>query len=166
MAILFIIRWSFVRGNCSPVTGKFHHKDQWRRALMFSLICAWTTVWINNTVAGDLRRYRAHDDVTVMCMTVSLNLNSSKTPPCPSSMCNLGQCWPAYKTVWVALAQVLQDVFCEFKVWSMLHLQVSCCMLSDQCYYEISLSSDLSTLESYSFICYSQLPTLIALHFI
>ena len=48
-------------GN-SPVPVNSPHKGQWRGALMFSLIC----VWVNNGEAGDLRRYRAHYDVTVM----------------------------------------------------------------------------------------------------
>ena len=34
--------------------------------LMFSLICAWINCWVNNGEAGDLRRHRAHYDVTVM----------------------------------------------------------------------------------------------------
>ena len=42
------------------------HKDQWRGALTFSLICTWINAWVNNRVAGDLRRYRAHYDVTLM----------------------------------------------------------------------------------------------------
>ena len=42
-------------GN-SPVTGEFPHKGQWRGALMFSLIFAWTNGWVNNRDAGDLRR--------------------------------------------------------------------------------------------------------------
>ena len=42
------------------------HTDQWRGALMFSLICAWTNGWVNNQGAGDMRRHRAHYDVTVM----------------------------------------------------------------------------------------------------
>ena len=33
---------------------------------MFSLICAWINVWLNNRVASDLRRHRAHYDVHVM----------------------------------------------------------------------------------------------------
>ena len=32
----------------------------------FSLICVWINGWVNNCKAGDLRRYRAHYDVTVM----------------------------------------------------------------------------------------------------
>ena len=52
-------------GN-SPVTVEFPSKGQWRRGLMFSLICAWTNGWANNRDAGDLRRHRAHYDVTVM----------------------------------------------------------------------------------------------------
>ena len=32
------------------------HKGQWRRAMIFSLICAWTSDWVNSRDAGDLRR--------------------------------------------------------------------------------------------------------------
>ena len=57
--------WSFVRGiHRSPVNSP--HKGQLRGALMFSLICAWINGWVNNRGAGDLRRHRAHHDVTVM----------------------------------------------------------------------------------------------------
>ena len=42
------------------------HKGQWRRALMFSLICAWINGWVNNREAGDLRRQCAQYDVTIM----------------------------------------------------------------------------------------------------
>ena len=54
-----------VRGiHRSPVN--FPHKGQWHGALMFSLICARINGWVNNGEAGDLRRHRAHYDVTVM----------------------------------------------------------------------------------------------------
>ena len=57
--------WPLVRGiHRSPVT--FPHKDQWRGALMFSLICVWINGWVNNREAGDFRRYRAHYVVIVM----------------------------------------------------------------------------------------------------
>ena len=57
--------WPFVRRiNRSPVNSP--HKGQWRGALMFSLICVWINGWVNNREAGDLRRYHAHYDVTVM----------------------------------------------------------------------------------------------------
>ena len=46
-------------------------KDQWRGALMFSLICTWINGWVNNLEAGDLRRHRSHYDVTVMNTTFS-----------------------------------------------------------------------------------------------
>ena len=42
------------------------HKGQWRRALMFSLICVWITGSVNDREDGDLRRHRAHSDVSVM----------------------------------------------------------------------------------------------------
>ena len=57
--------WPFVRGiNRSPVNSP--RKGQWRGALMFSLICVWIKVEVNNREAGDLRPYRAHYDVTIM----------------------------------------------------------------------------------------------------
>ena len=56
--------WPFVREiHWSPVNSP--HKGQWRGALMFSLICVWINGWVNSVEAGDLRRYRAHYDVTV-----------------------------------------------------------------------------------------------------
>ena len=51
----------------SPVNSP--HKGQWRRALIFFLVCAWINGWANNCKAGDLRRHRANYDVTVVkCM--------------------------------------------------------------------------------------------------
>ena len=41
-------------------------KDQWHGAFRVYFICAWTSAWANNRDAGDLRRHRAHFDVTVM----------------------------------------------------------------------------------------------------
>ena len=59
--------WPFVRGiHRSPVTSP--HKGQWRGALMYSLIRAWTNAWVNNSEAGDLRRHRTHFHVIVMCV--------------------------------------------------------------------------------------------------
>ena len=58
----FLRFWPFVWGiHRSPVNSP--HKGQWRRAWMFSLICAWINGWVNNIEAGDLRRHRAHCDV-------------------------------------------------------------------------------------------------------
>ena len=45
------------------------HKGQCREALKFSLICTWINGWVNSREAGDLIRYRAHYDVTVMSLT-------------------------------------------------------------------------------------------------
>ena len=57
-----VIKWKhFPR---SPVNSP--HKGQWRGALVFSLICTRINGWVNNVEAGDLRRHRAHYDVTVM----------------------------------------------------------------------------------------------------
>ena len=63
--------WPFVRGiHLSPANCP--HKGQWRGALMFSLICVWINDSVNNCGAGDLRRYRAHYDVIVMCLSTTL----------------------------------------------------------------------------------------------
>ena len=58
-----------VRGiHRSPVNSP--HKGQWRGALMFSLICAWIKGWVNIREAGNLIRYHAHYDVTVMMLRI------------------------------------------------------------------------------------------------
>ena len=41
--------WPFVRGIHRPPVNKV----QWRRALMFSLICAWMSGWVNTRDADD-----------------------------------------------------------------------------------------------------------------
>ena len=64
--------WSLVRGiHRSPMNSQ--HKGQWRGALVF-FICAWINDWVNNREAGDLRRHRAHYDVTVMTLPVLANI--------------------------------------------------------------------------------------------
>ena len=55
------------------------HKCQWRGALMFSLICAWTNGCANNRDAGDLRKPRAHYDATVMLSTSGVCVCESQT---------------------------------------------------------------------------------------
>ena len=60
--------WPFVRWiHRWPMNSP--HKGQWGGALVFSLICVWINGWINNRVAGDLRRYLAHYDVIIMILT-------------------------------------------------------------------------------------------------
>ena len=77
--------WPFARGiHRSPVNSP--HKGQWRGALMFSLICTRMNGWVNTREAGDLRRSRAHYDVTVMHVgpdwlchhTLCLHINQNK----------------------------------------------------------------------------------------
>ena len=56
-------------GN-SPVTGEFPAQRPVTRNfdVFFDLICAQINGWVNNGQAGDLRRHRAHYDVTVMLL--------------------------------------------------------------------------------------------------
>ena len=42
------------------------NKGQWRRTLLFSLICVWTNGWANHRDTSNLRCHRAHYDVIVM----------------------------------------------------------------------------------------------------
>ena len=83
-----VIKWkhvtslAFVRGihwwlraiHRSPVNSPY--TDQWRGALMFSLICAWTNGWVNNQDAGELKCHRTHYDVTVMWCRIVIQWSS------------------------------------------------------------------------------------------
>ena len=62
---IFSVLLAICAGN-SPVPGELPTQSHWRGALMFSLICVWINGWVKNREAGDLSRYRAHYDVTVM----------------------------------------------------------------------------------------------------
>ena len=62
--------WPFSVRGIQRSTVDSPHRDQWREALMFSLICAWTNGWANIRDAGELRRHR---DVN---WTFYWNLNS------------------------------------------------------------------------------------------
>ena len=76
--------WPFVRGiHRSSVNSP--HKGQWRGALIFSLICVWIDGWVKNREAGDLRRYRAHYDVSVM--------HWECTGVCHHAPCTCYTCW-------------------------------------------------------------------------
>ena len=69
-----VIKWDIFRVTGPIVRGihrsavNFPHKGQWRRAHMHSLICFWINGWVNNHEAGNLKRNRTHDDVTVMML--------------------------------------------------------------------------------------------------
>ena len=61
-------------GN-SPVSGEFHTQRPVTRSFDgFFFICAWVNGWVNNREAGDLRRYRAHYDVTVTIQIIDTSV--------------------------------------------------------------------------------------------
>ena len=66
------------------------NKGQWRGALMFSLICTWINGLVNNREAGDLRRKRAHHDVTVI-RTLASHINHSTV--CANSVLKNDRKW-------------------------------------------------------------------------
>ena len=67
-----VIKWKHFPRHCPFVRGIHRwpvnspHKGQWCRALMFSLICAWTNGWVNNRYAVDLKCHCANHGVTAM----------------------------------------------------------------------------------------------------
>ena len=85
-------------GNSWPVNSP--HNDQWRKALTFSLICAWINGWVNNREAGDLRRHRAHSDVIVM----------------PRRLCNI-----FLLVLWISTSRYRITRIGLFWPWSWLH---------------------------------------------
>ena len=52
----------------SSVPSEFPAQRPVTRSIDVSLICIWINGWVNNCEAGDLRRYRAHYDVTVIVL--------------------------------------------------------------------------------------------------
>ena len=86
--VYHIVRFSIMtssNGNIFRVTSSLCGEFTGRRwipltkgnqpgALMFSLTCAWTNGWTNNWDPIDLRRHRAHYDVTVMIKVMDFHL--------------------------------------------------------------------------------------------
>ena len=66
-------------GN-SPVPGEFPAQKPVTRSFGVFFICVWINVWVNNREAGDLRRYRAHCDVSVMSKIIEVGSKSVYIP--------------------------------------------------------------------------------------
>ena len=102
--------WPFVWGiHRSPVNSP--HKGQWRGDLIFSLICTWINGWVNNGEAGDLRRHRAHCDVTVI-FRVSAGLPVHET----GRVCSDPELW------WVCVLLM----GCWGKAWDLFRYFMNC----------------------------------------
>ena len=107
--------WPYVRGiHRWPVNSP--HKGQWRGALMFALICAWTNGWVYHRDAGDWRCHHAHYDVTMMnfediLKNSSFNTGWIKTQTCP----RYGISLPFLMTSYGQL-KVIQQLYFIFKV--------------------------------------------------
>ena len=97
--------WPFVRGiHQSPVNSP--HKGRWRGALMFFFICAWTNGWVSNRDADDLRRHRAHYDVTVMNATTAITMVADVLVAGVQIGTRLPPCWLTYDLT------VLHGLYC------------------------------------------------------
>ena len=90
-------------------------KGQWRGALMISLICVWISGWVNNHEVGDLRRYYAHFDVTVMIKSYFKLFNSNLARErCISNILYELKARPGIFT----LHRTTQELVCCFrKIW-------------------------------------------------
>ena len=87
--------WLIGRGiHQSPVNP--FHKGQWRGALMFSFICAWTNGWVDNRDAGDLRRYCARYDVTVRLWEIAIRAIALRQPQWQGALM-----WVSWSLIWV-----------------------------------------------------------------
>ena len=105
----------------SPQTG------QWRGTLIFHLICAWINGWVNNGEAGDLRRHRAHYDITVR-MIANAWLVWGCCPQIRSSWHVL-----SYKT-WLDTRPVLCQVkFRSSTAWMLHNDDYLLCLLEEFC---------------------------------
>ena len=98
--------WPFVRGiHRGP------HKGQWRGDLMFSLICVVISGWVNNREAGDLRRYRAHYDVTLIYHNIHIQ---------PLIVC---LCWFVFNPLRAKFFRGNKNIYLHFK--SFLHIDMT-----------------------------------------
>ena len=100
-------------GN-SPVTGEFPTPRPVTRALMFSLISAWINGWVNNGEAGDLRRRRAHYDVTVMSREWEVFFKITKKADGQEN----GTQYPSTKREWGKLCRIKSNIsICAVFTW-------------------------------------------------
>ena len=110
---------------CGEFTGhRWIPRTKASGALMFSLICALINGWVNNREAGDLRRHRSRNDVTVMTSRlrqnvprfavgisklISLNLYCDWIL---SSICSKGSNWQQNSVWWQAIIWTNDGLVC------------------------------------------------------
>ena len=90
----FPLYWPFVRGIHRSLMNSPKKGQWWRGALVFYLIGAWLNGRVNNPESGDLRRHRAHYDVTVMIAFQAYTFYRSSSSPyiCNASLWT-SKCW-------------------------------------------------------------------------
>ena len=98
----FVHYWPYVREIYRRPTDS-PHKGQWRRALMFSLICAWTNSWANNRGASDLRRLCAHHDVTIMRVCRLVGASQTRSIYATYQPVNNWKLMGAYSSLWLLM---------------------------------------------------------------
>ena len=82
---------------CGEFTGHRWIPVTKARALVFSLIRAWISGWVNNREAGDFIRHRAHYDVIVMCSAKSIEpIISERSRWSASRDVMIWKCFPYY----------------------------------------------------------------------
>ena len=117
----FLWYWPFVQGSHQSLVNS-PHKGPWHRALMFSLICAWTNAWGNNLISSDLRRHHIHYDVTVIKHQAN-TLNNVDL----SSKVFCGSCqWGPATIIWGQLHEEEIPQSSIDKIW----LKITCLQIS------------------------------------
>ena len=91
---IFVLR-VLCEGNLL-VTGGFPSQRPVTLSFMFSLICAWTSCLANKRGVGDVRRHRAHYDVTVMINYNKLSVHNITVPDLWNSIRTLNVCYDLF----------------------------------------------------------------------
>ena len=136
--------WPFVRGiHRSPVNSP--RIGQWRGALMFTLIYAQIKGWVNNREAGDLRRYRGHNDVTVISLWIH---GTGKV---------INHKYPSTH-IYVYIYIYISYKFKMFNLFAIILMYILRLMLTrvlfyqQRCHTSIGIRAYISTLHSYKYI--------------
>ena len=92
------MKWKHFPRYWQFVPGEFAAKRPVTQSFECSLICVWINSWVNNREAGDLRRYRAHYDVTVLRLLRYVNEHYISL-----MFCFKIKRFPQNKTAWITV---------------------------------------------------------------
>ena len=115
--------WPFVRGiHRSPLNSQ--HKGQWRRALIFSLICAWINgwVWWFQTPSRSLCRHCSEYCKSCWCKTEQLIYSMTIVKCALTHYHNILNVYFPFARLHGELGHILQWYISKFEVWVLSNL--------------------------------------------